>query len=410
MSPAPRVVVTGLGAVSPFGWTVADLRAGLRRGDTVIRTPRRLDTAGHRTRLAAEVPPPPADLLASVGGWRRMAWADRFAVAAAAEAVAAAGLATPVGRAGLYFGGSTAGMAECEQLVGRLLGAFPGRPRIALAASQQINAPGDAAARHLGLRGPVETISSACSSGTLAIGAALEAIRDGEVDLAVAGGSDALCQLTYAGFNSLRSVAAGRCLPFRAHREGLSLGEGAGVLVLESADRAAARSARPLAGLAGAGASCDAHHMTAPHPEGAGAVAAIRAALADAGLHPDAIAFLNAHGTATTHNDDAESRALAKVFGDRTPRLPVTSVKGAVGHLLGSAGALEAVATVLALLDREVQPTAGDDPADPTLGVDLVTGSPRPLAAEAAGISLSLAFGGANAAIVLVAVPEGGRP
>ncbi len=405
MSPAPRVVVTGLGAVSPFGWSVAHLRAGLRHGGTVIRAPRRFDTSGHRTRLAAEVPPPPAELVASLDGWHRMAWADRFAVAAAVEAVAAAGLATPVGRAGLFFGGSTAGMAECEQLVGRLLGAAPGPPRIALAASQQINAPGDAAARHLGLRGPVETISSACSSGTLAVGAALEAIRGGEVDLAVAGGSDALCQLTYAGFNSLRSVAAGPCLPFRSHREGLSLGEGAGVLVLESLDRARARGARPLAVLAGAGASCDAHHMTAPHPAGAGAVAAIRAALRDADLEPAGITFVNAHGTATPHNDDAEARALAEVFGDRAPHLPVTSVKGAVGHLLGSAGALEAVATVLALLDGEVQPTAGDDPADPALAVDLVTGAPRPLADAAAGLSLSLAFGGANAAVVLVAVP-----
>jgi len=405
MRPAPRVVVTGLGAVSPFGWTVADLRAGLRRGGTAIRPPRRLDTAGHRTHLAAEVPPPPADLATSIDGWHRMAWADRFAVVAAAEAVAAAGLATPVGRAGLFFGGSTAGMAECEELVGRLLGAAPGPPRVALAASQQINAPGDAAARHLGVRGPVETISSACSSGTLAIGAALEAIRGGDVDLAVAGGSDALCQLTYAGFNSLRSVAAGPCLPFRAHREGLSLGEGAGVLVLESAESAASRGARPLAELAGAGASCDAHHMTAPHPQGAGAVAAMRAALGDAGLEPSGIAFVNAHGTATTHNDDAEARALAEVFGDRASRLPVTSVKGAVGHLLGSAGALEAVSTVLALLDGEVQPTAGDDPADPALAVDLVTGAPRPLAGGRAGLSLSLAFGGANAAVVLLAAP-----
>ena len=396
-----RIVVTGLGAVSPFGWRLEDLRAGLREGLSTIGRPRRFVTTGHRTRLAAEVPEPPAEIAARRPDWPRLALADRFAVVAAGDAIAAAGLAPPLGRAGLFFGGSTAGMAECEELVARLLGAAPGRPRIALAASQQINAPGDAAARALGITGPVATCSSACASGTLAIGAACDALRAGEVGLAVAGGSDALCQLTYAGFNALRSVDGAACRPFRADRAGLSLGEGAGALVLETAEHAAARRARPLAELLGAGASCDAHHMTAPDPSGAGAAAAIRAALADARLEPAAVDFVNTHGTATPHNDEAEAKALEAVFGTRTTRLPVTSVKGAIGHLLGSAGALEAVATVLALLDRAVQPTAGAEPADPALGVDLVVGAPRPLPPHAVGLSTSLAFGGANAAVVL---------
>jgi 3-oxoacyl-(acyl-carrier-protein) synthase len=179
---------------------------------------------------------------------------------------------------GVFFGGSTGGMWECEEYVARLLGVRAGRPGIAWLASQQINCPGDAVARQLRLTGPTLTISSACASGTLAVGAALDAIRRGEIDVAIAGGSDALCVLTYSGFNALRSVDPEPCRPFRADRVGLSLGEGAGVLVLETARSAQSRGAKPLAELLGWGASCDAHHLTAPHPEGVGAARAIAAA------------------------------------------------------------------------------------------------------------------------------------
>jgi 3-oxoacyl-[acyl-carrier-protein] synthase II len=198
------------------------------------------------------------------------------------------------------------------------------------------------------------------------------------------------------------------CRPFRANRQGLSIGEGAGAMVLESLEHAGRRGARPLAEVLGWGASCDAHHMTAPHPEGTGAAAAIRAALADAGVAPEAVGFVNAHGTGTPHNDVSEARALAAVFGERAPRLAVTANKGAVGHLLGSSGAIEAVATVLALVHGAVQPTAGDGEPDPDLGVDLVQGTPRPLPPHAVAISTSFAFGGANAAVVLAAWTEAG--
>jgi 3-oxoacyl-[acyl-carrier-protein] synthase II len=294
-------------------------------------------------------------------------------------------------------------MAECEDFVGRLLGVRAGRPRLAQLAAQQVNAPGDALARRLGVCGPVVTVSSACASGGLALGLAFEALLAGEVEVALAGGADALCQLTYAGFNALRSVDPGPCRPFRADREGLNLGEGAGVLILETLEHARARDATILAELAGCGASCDAHHMTAPDPEGGGAAAAIRAALAAAGLEPAAVSFVNAHGTGTPHNDAAEARALGTVFGERSRSLPVTSSKGSIGHLLGSSGAVEAVATVLALLDGAVQPTPGAEPADSELGVDLVVGEPRPIPPDSVGVSTSFAFGGANAAVVLAA-------
>jgi 3-oxoacyl-(acyl-carrier-protein) synthase len=182
----------------------------------------------------------------------------------------------------------------------------------------------------------------------------------------------------------------------------MSLGEGASVLVLETEAHACSRNARPIAELRGAGASCDANHMTAPQREGVGAAQAMRRALEDAVVDRDAVAFVNVHGTGTPLNDAAEAAALASVFGDRAARIPLTATKASVGHLLGSAGAIEAVATVLCLRDGEVHPTAGEGPLDAALLVNLVQGEPVPLA-QGAALSTDFAFGGANAALVLAA-------
>jgi 3-oxoacyl-[acyl-carrier-protein] synthase II len=393
----PAIAVTGLGAVSGFGWGADRLWAGLRAGRAAMRDFDRFDHTAHRTHLAAQVPPAPAN------GHRRAALADLFALAAAAEALDQAGLPpdlSPLG-AGVFFGSSTGGMLESESYFEELSVTRRGGARIGRLRSQPANAPGDAVARRHRVTGPVQTISSACASATLAMASALDALRSGRVEIALAGGSDSLCRLTFAGFNSLRSVDPGPCRPFRRGREGLSLGEGAAVIVLETLAGALARGARPLALLAGAGASCDAHHMTAPDPSGAGVARAVRAALADAGLAADDIAFVNAHGTGTPLNDAAEWRALAAVFGGRAARLPVTSTKGNVGHFLGSAGAVEAVATVLGLERREVHPTPGEGPIDGECPVNLVLGAPRPLTdAARAALSVNFAFGGANAALV----------
>ena len=419
-----RVVVTGAGAVSGFGWGVEALWQGLHAGATAIRPFSRFDAAGHRTRLAAEVPAAPAspaghpaepDAARAAAGGRPLSLADRFALAAAGEALATAGLGAalrtlPEGAAGVFFASSTGGMWESEQF---LAGLFDGRRgSLRTVASQQVNGPGDAVARGLGVTGPVQTVSSACASGALAIAAALASLRCGEVEIALAGGSDSLCQLTYAGFNSLRSVDEAPCRPFRAGRAGMSIGEGAAVLVLEPLERALARGAVPLAELAGAGSACDAFHMTAPEPEGTGAAAAIAAALADAGLAPEAIDFVNAHATGTPLNDAAEWRALLGVFGERSGRIPVTATKAAVGHLLGCSGAIEALVTVLSLARGELHPVpavsadgdpidAGDvDPIDDDCPAALVTGRPLALPAARAALSTSLAFGGSNAALV----------
>lgn len=395
----PAVVVTGIGAVSGYGLGVAALWRGLAGGRTSIREVTRFDVEPHRTRVAAEVP---GDV-APVRRFRGASLADRFGLAAADEALAHAGLADGFGdrRVGVYFGCSTGGTFETELFYHGWTGARGRRTSLRLLLSQQTSAPGDAVARAVGASGPTRTICSACASATLALGDALDDLRGGEVDVALAGGADALCQLTFAGFNSLRAVDPSPCRPFRADREGMSIGEGAAMLVLERQADAVARGARPLARLLGAGASCDAHHMTAPDPSGLGVARAIHAALADAGLEPAQIDFVNAHGTGTPLNDAAEWAALAEVFGERAGRIPVTSTKGAVGHLLGSAGAIEAVATVLCLIEHAVHPTPGGGAVDPQGPVDLVRDLPRPVAAEAIALSTNFAFGGSNAAVVL---------
>jgi len=398
---AERVVVTGMGAVSAWGWGAAPLWEGLRTGATAIRTFDRFDHARQRSHVAGQVPEGPPPSFARPRGWNRLAYSDRFALFAACEAVAQAGLAGPLTDAGLYFASSTGGMLESEWFFEELVRTRGASARRGLVASQQLNAPGDAVARYLGVCGPVQTVSSACASGGLAIETALLALRAGEVECALAGGSDSLCQITYSGFNSLRAVDERPCRPFREGRAGLSLGEGASVLVLETLASAEARGVKPIAELLGAGSSCDANHMTAPHPEGIGAALALDRALDDAGIEPLGVGFINAHGTGTPLNDVSEWAALERALGAHAVEVPVTSTKGAVGHLLGSAGCLEAVATILCLQAREVHPSPGEGPVDPAIPVRLVVDRPAPLEGAEVGVSTSLAFGGANVALVL---------
>ena len=404
------VAVTGLGAVSPFGWSLGSLWEGLRAGVSAIGPFDRFDHSGHRTHIAAQVDM--AAQPARLGGRAaRMSHADRFAVAAAREAAARACLDIAGGadRVGVYFGTCTGGMIEAENYFEALLAAAGKAepPALRSLASQQQNGPGDSVARDLGVGGPVQSVSAACPSGAMAIGDAMRAVRCGEVDVAIAGGSDGLCRLTYAGFNALRAVDERSCRPFRLDRAGLSLGEGAAVIVLELLERALARGARPLAIASGEAASCDAHHMTSPPSDGAGAVEAIHAALSDARIDPDAIDFVNAHGTGTPLNDAAEAEALRAVFGSRLTAIPVTSTKALVGHLLGAAGALEAAATILCLNAREVHPMPDDGSSEPESRLRLVLGRSLHLPRARHALSTSLAFGGANAALIFTRHGEG---
>lgn len=398
MSRSEAIVVTGVGAVSALGPDADALWRQALRGVRGVRALGLFDTAGHRTAIAAPVDdaalPAPRDRRPRGGR------ADRFATTAALEATRAMpAAALHTRRAGVFFGSSTGALFEGERFLAALLAGHEGD--LHRITTLQNDGPGTTVARQLGVRGPVVCYSTACTSANVALAAALDALRSGEIDVAVAGGADELCEITYAGFNSLRAVDPRPSRPFRRDRAGLSMGEGAGVLLLERREHAAARGAVALCELAGAGRSCDAHHVSAPDPEGRGAAAAMLAALGDGGLGPEAVTFVNAHGTGTPHNDVAEASALRFVFGERADRVPVTSTKSMVGHLLGAAGGIEAVLTAMSIVHRVLPPTAGDEPADPDLGIDVVLREPRPLPAANVGVSTNLAFGGNNAVVVL---------
>jgi 3-oxoacyl-[acyl-carrier-protein] synthase II len=255
-------------------------------------------------------------------------------------------------------------------------------------------------ARALNVRGPVLSPSIACASGTQAIGQARELIQLGHADVVIAGGAEALCHFVVAGFNCLRATTATAVRPFDARRDGLALGEGAALVVVESAAHAARRGVAAAIEVAGTGLSSDAVHMTAPARDGAGAARAMRAALADAGLAAEQIDAVSAHGTGTVYNDAMEMAALAAVLGERVAAVPVNGIKGAIGHTLGAAGSFEAVLCARMLRDGVVPPTAGCEDVDPDCRLDIVHGAPRPLAARAV-LSTSSAFAGNNAAIVL---------
>jgi 3-oxoacyl-(acyl-carrier-protein) synthase len=313
-----------------------------------------------------------------------------LALAAAADALAGA---TPRGEGLLALGITTGGIFESEQHYRKHRGRA-GEPDRELLKRHDAGTVLDTLARRLHLSGERQTFSTACSSSANAIGYAAARVADG-LPWALAGGVDSLCRLTYGGFHALKLLAPEPCRPFDAHRHGLNLGEGAAFLLLEPAGLTARR---PLARVRGWGCTSDAYHMTAPHPEGDGAYRAMVAALADAGLSPAEVDYVNAHGTATPANDAAEGKALARLFGERTPW--VSSTKGATGHTLGAAGALEAALCVLCLERGLYPPTRGLTEADPTIAVRHVPKEGRRAPLRVA-LSNSFGFGGNNAALVL---------
>ena len=386
-----RIVVTGLGAASPYGAGVAAYWKGLAAGVCVIRDLTLIETDGFRCRLAAEVPGP-------LAGSPRRTRADRLAIGAAGEALADAGLeARDRAEAALVVGAVGGGMLEAEAWYWR--GARGAMRPSSLRAVRAVlpSAHAETLASRFRLGGPRHTVVTACSSGAVALAEAAELIADGVVEVAVAGGVDAITRICFMGFNALKLLDPAPCRPFDRERRGMSIGEGAGFMVLESEARARARGARVYATLAGHGMTTDAFHVTAPEPEGDGMVRAMTAALARAGAAPREVQYANAHGTGTPQNDRIEARALARVFGEGG--LLVSSSKSMIGHTMAAAGSLEAIATVLALERGLVPPTANLATPDPDVPFDCV-----PRAARAAGltcaISNSFGFGGQNVTLL----------
>jgi 3-oxoacyl-[acyl-carrier-protein] synthase II len=390
-----RVVITGVGAVTPLGVGARTLHERWRAGESGIE-----GGAGRCSDFD------PVDVLPR----KLVRRSDRFtqlALAAGAEALAEAGWdeAEPPydpDRVGCIVGTGIGGIGTLLDGYDVLLdqGADKVSP-LSIPLMMSNAAPAALAMRH-GLRGQVFGTVSACAAGAHAIGAAARAIAAGDCDAVVTGGSEAAHnKLAWAAFANMDALSdSGISRPFDARRDGFVMGEGAGILVLEDGESAAARGATVLGEILGYGATSDAHHLTAPMPGGEGAAKAIAAALRDAGLQAEDVSYVNAHGTSTPLNDRSETAALKAALGDHATRIPVSSTKSAIGHLLGAAGAVEAVATVLALGDGIAPPTVGWEEREEGLDLDYVPDSDRPLNGRVA-ISNSFGFGGHNVVLAL---------
>ncbi|MDL2082143.1 beta-ketoacyl-[acyl-carrier-protein] synthase family protein [Streptomyces sp. GXMU-J15] len=409
-----RVVVTGLGAVSPLGVGVGELWQGLLDGRHGIRELEGDEFAELPVRVAGVVPVDPAALLPRAAA-RRMNRAAQFAVLAAREAWVDAGFGeggtresgVPAERVGVSLG---AILGDASVLVGGDRRLRDKGARAVSPLTTPMTVPSQAASQvslDLHITGEARTVTSACASGTEAIGEAVDRIRYGRVDVALAGGAEAVVTpAIMASFASMRALASGGVdsgspsRPFGKERDGFVNGEGAGILVLEAEEHARARGARIYCEAAGWGLSADAHHMAAPDPSGDGVALALRRAVRDAGGHLVDVVHVNAHATATVEGDLAEAGALRSVFGGRA--VPVTAMKGHLGHLQGAAGGVEAVAAALTLHHGVVPPTLCQGDVDDSMGLDVVCGAPRQLPSRGdLVLSNSFGFGGHNAVLAL---------
>jgi 3-oxoacyl-[acyl-carrier-protein] synthase II len=405
----PRVAVTGMGVKAPTGLTVDELWDGLLAARSPAAPITLFDASEHSVDFACEVPG--FDAVPYVGP-KEVRRTDRTAllgIAAAADAIEDATRDAPLGadpaRCGVVAGSGVGGIRTLEDQVIGYAARGPSKVGPFLVPMMMANATAALVGIRHGFTGPNLAVATACATGANAIGEGARYIRDGMADVVVAGGVEAcVTPVTMAAFARMGALSrnpdpAVASRPFDDERDGFVMGEGAAFLVLEPWERAVARGARILGEVAGYGLTCDAHHITAPVENGAGAAAAMEMALADAGLEPAAIGHVNAHGTSTPHNDSAEAAAIAKVFGPGA--LPVTSGKGVTGHLIGAAGAVEAVAALLAADRGIVPPTANHHHTD--LPVDVVAGEAREID-RAPALSTSFAFGGHNVALVFAPV------
>ncbi|MDB4970038.1 MAG: Beta-ketoacyl synthase [Myxococcales bacterium] len=385
-----RAAITGLGCVSGFGRGADLLWSALLDGRRAMREQPEVAAMGLSVGPVALVEGLPMSTPSR---------AAQMALWAADEALTDAGSPPPGAMLGVACGTTLGGISDWLPAVRHDPSDFGWT---SAPAAWGHAAPGQAVAAAIGAHGPLVVPSVACASGNVALGAALELIRSGRCDVVLAGGVDALNDFVLAGFGSLKAVDAAPCRPFDRTRRGLNLGEAAAFLVLESEAHARARGVRIRAFLDGYGVAADGVHMTGPDKDGRGAARAMRGALADAARTPADVGFVSAHGTATVFNDLMESKALALLLGDRARTTPVNSIKSALGHTLGAAAALEALACVRTLETGLVPPTVGLEELDPEIHLDVVHGEPRAVAARAV-LSTSSGFGGTNAAVVLTA-------
>ena len=404
-----RVVVTGMGAVSPLGNSVAELWEGLVAGRSGIGPITRCNTDPYPTKIAGEATTFDPRRYMDFKDARRISRGSQFAVAAARQALADAGLegASLPEDAGVLIGTGNSSFPDLEQATRTMV--EKGGMRISPFAMPAVlpSMSGGQIAIQFGIRGYNSTVSTACASGTQAIGEAADVLRRGDASIIFTGGTEApISEVGLAGFCVMRALSTRNDEPERASRpfdrdrDGFVAGEGAGILVLETLASARARGARIYAEILGLGSSNDAYHLTAPPPDAGGAARAMRWALRNAALAPEEIGYINAHGTATPHNDTGETLAIKTVFGEYARRVPISSNKSMIGHCLGAAGALEAVATICALNAGVLPPTINLDNPDPACDLDYIPHTAREASVEYA-LSNSFGFGGQNASLVI---------
>jgi 3-oxoacyl-[acyl-carrier-protein] synthase II len=414
-----RVAVTGLGLITPCGTGVDATWSALAEGKSGIAAIASFDASRLKTRIAGEARDFRAEDYLDGKEIRRMDRFEHLAIAAADMAIRDSGLTIsgPLAeRTAVIVGSGIGGIGSLERSFTTLTerGADKVTPYLILQISANL-APGFISIRH-GIKGPSWSTASACATGAHALGAAMRGIQHGDFDVAIAGAAEApVTALAIAGFNAMRALSTRNDDPLRASRpfdqdrDGFVIAEGAGIMVLEAWEHAEARGARILGVLAGYGASSDAYHVTSPAPAGEGGQRCMRLALADAGLGPEAIGYINAHGTSTDVGDRLEAEAIEQVFGAHARRLLVSSTKSMTGHMNGAAGAAEAVIALLALARGLAPPTINLERQDPAIRLDCVPGRARPLSTDAV-LSNAFGFGGTNVALVFTRHQAAGSP
>jgi 3-oxoacyl-[acyl-carrier-protein] synthase II len=388
------VVITGLGVISPYGRGCAAYWHGLSQAQCMIGPISLFPTDGFRSNMGATVG---AETVRALGTASRSR-ANRFVIAAAQEAIGQAALGpTELATAAVSLGGAGGGMLEAETWYWAQYGQQEHLRQRSALRTVLPSAQTEAVALRFRIGGPRETLILACSSSAAAIASVADLIATGMVEVGLAGGVDTLTRICFMGFNALKLLDPRPCRPFARDRRGMSLGEGAAILILESEPHAAARGARIHGYVAGCGMTSDAFHPTAPPATAEGAVRSMREALSCARLAAEDITYVNAHGTGTAQNDRAEAVALEQVFG--AGQVLVSSTKSLIGHTMGAAGAMEAVATLLAMDASLLPPTANLTDPDPTIPFDCIPQTPRPCAVPYA-MSNSFGFGGQNVSLV----------
>ena len=403
-----RVVITGLGAVTPLGLTAPESWRAAREGVCGIGPITQFDPAGMKVKLAAEVKGFDPEALFGKPETKRMGRFTQFALAAAREALADSGFQAEereAGRCGVIVSSGIGGIGITEEEHDRGLARGWDRVSPFFIPTGICNMAAGRVAIDAGFRGMCSCPVTACAGGTNAVGDAFHYIRDGYAEVMLCGGSEAaLTPLAVGGFTSMKALSqtedpSRASIPFDAERSGFVMGEGAGVLLLEELGHALARGARIYAEVSGYGATCDAYHMTAPRPDGSGGAEAMAIALADGGVRPEDVDYINAHGTSTHLNDAGETAAIKAVFGDHAYKLAVSSTKSMTGHMLGAAGAVEAIFSALALRDGFIPATINYQVPDPECDLDVTPGKGREADIRCA-LSNSLGFGGHNGSLL----------